>query len=150
MGYRCPVCDDPQADGVHLANHLALTAMVRGGDHEAWLDEHIPGWAELGETELAAELTEKAEDADYPQIFEDTTDHSHDHGHGDESHEHKTQREGADRAQKDSLPPGTEIPEATLDEDATEILEEAREMTRKRREEEGDRSEETVEDSETE
>lgn len=135
MGYRCPVCEDPQADGVHLANHLALTSMVRGGDHEAWLDEHVPGWAELGETELATELTGKAEDADYPQIFEDTTEHSHDHD---------TQRQKTDGTSTDSLPPGTDIPEPALDDDAADILEEAREITRKRR------AEEAVEDSETE
>ena len=41
MGYACPVCDHPQADARHLANHLAFTALARGGDHEAWLDDAV-------------------------------------------------------------------------------------------------------------
>ena len=38
MGYACPVCEDPQSDATHLANHLAFTAMLRGGEHGEWLD----------------------------------------------------------------------------------------------------------------
>jgi len=118
MGYSCPVCGDPQADDVHLANHLAFTAIARGGDHGAWLDEHVPEWGGMDEAGLADAVTEHAEETEYPQVFEDTTD-EHDHGHG-----------GAD------LPPGTEqrTPDGSLDAEAEEILAEAREMTRKRRE----------------
>ncbi|PSP70281.1 hypothetical protein BRC79_02495 [Halobacteriales archaeon QH_8_67_27] len=53
MGYACPVCDDPQADAEHLANHLAFTAMLRGDGHEAWLDDHVDDWADLAPEELA-------------------------------------------------------------------------------------------------
>ncbi|MEF8838655.1 MAG: DUF5810 domain-containing protein [Haloarculaceae archaeon] len=73
MGYACPVCGDPQADAGHLANHLAITAIARGGDHEAWLEEHVPDWTDRGEDTLATALSEQASEADYPQIFEDTT-----------------------------------------------------------------------------
>jgi len=116
MGYSCPVCGDPQADDVHLANHLAFTAIARGGDHEAWLDESVPEWGGMGESELAEAVADHAEETEYPQVFEDTTG-GHDHG-------------GAD------LPPGTEqlTPDGSLDAEAKEILAEAREMTRKRRE----------------
>lgn len=112
MGFRCPVCGDPQADAGHLANHLAITAVTRGGSHEDWLDEHVPDWEELGEAGLAEEVHELADDAEYPQVFEDTTgqdlgasegtghgDHTgHDHGdpsthdHGDHTgHDHGNQ-----------------------------------------------------------
>lgn len=121
MGYSCPVCGDPQADGVHLANHLAITAMTRGGDHEQYLDEHVPDWQELGEEGLAAELAEAADETEYPQVFEDTTpDHSHDHDHS------------GDRTAQDSIPFETELPDGD-DEEATEIVEEAMELTRERR-----------------
>jgi hypothetical protein len=106
-GYACPVCDDPQADIGHLANHLAFTAMLRKEAHADWLDEHVPAWNEYDEAELSAALeehTDHLEERDYPQVFEDTTgsdgsagrddpaersgalfddggDHGHDHGH---------------------------------------------------------------------
>jgi hypothetical protein len=76
-GYACPVCDAPQADIGHLANHLAFTAMLRDDGHGDWLDERVPDWADRGEADLAAELGEHADDLekqDYPQVFEDTTD----------------------------------------------------------------------------
>jgi len=116
MGYSCPVCGDPQADDVHLANHLAFTAMLRGGEHEQWLDEHAPDWGQLDDDGLAEIVVEHAEETEYQQVFEDTT--GHDHG----------------REQTGSLPGGAEIPSGELDAEASEILTEAREMTRERRE----------------
>lgn len=128
MGYSCPVCEDPQADGVHLANHLAITAMTRGGDHEEFLDEHVPEWQELGEDELAERLQGAADETEYPQVFEDTTGgHDHDHDHtGSPQRGHGS---GAD-----SIPFDTEIPDAPSDDEAGEIIEEAMELTRKRQE----------------
>ena len=126
MGYSCPVCSDPQADGVHLANHLAITALTRGGDHEEYLDEMVGDWRELSEEELAEVVVEEAEQADYPQVFEDTTgghDHSHDHQGGAES-----------------IPIETEMPDG--DEDTEEVLQEAMEMTQKRRENASDETDE--------
>jgi len=72
MGYACPVCSDPQADRGHLANHLAFTAMLGDDDHEAWLEEHAPGWETMGEAELADHLVELVEETSFPQLFEDT------------------------------------------------------------------------------
>ncbi|WP_276258656.1 DUF5810 domain-containing protein [Haloglomus litoreum] len=116
-GYACPVCEDPQADIGHLANHLAFTAMLRNEAHADWLDEHVPGWTDHEEAELSAALedhTDRLEERDYPQVFEDTTgndgsagrddpaersgalfddggahghDHGHDHGQG-HGHQH--------------------------------------------------------------
>ena len=113
MGYECPVCTDPQADAGHLANHLAFTAMTSGGDHEAWLDERVPGWDQLGEAELAAEVTDHAEEAEFPQVFEESgveeQGHSHDH----------------------DLPPGADQPEGRdLSDDDAEVLAEARDLTK--------------------
>lgn len=93
MGYACPVCGTPQADARHLANHLAFTAMLHGEGHEAWLDEHAPDWETAGEATLASRVVDLAEDADYPQVFEDTTgraDAGDEHGHGNaHAHEHE-------------------------------------------------------------
>jgi hypothetical protein len=118
MGYACPVCDDPQADDVHLANHLAFTAMTGGDDHEAWLDERVPDWGQLGEAELSTEVVEYAEETEFPQVFEDTVDrsgdgHGHDHGHGDLP-------QGGDRHRGSNA----------LSDHDSEVLAEARDLTR--------------------
>jgi hypothetical protein len=142
MGYACPVCSDPQADATHLANHLAFTALARGGDHEEWLDEHVPDWESMGEDTLGDELAGMAEEADYPQVFEDTTDqghgHAHDHEHTHDSaggHDPTRGMEGVSDAML------AEAEEALADEDAPDtenVLAEARELTRQRREGGGD------------
>jgi len=121
MGYACPVCDDPQADDVHLANHLAFTAMTGGDDHEAWLDERVPDWGQLGEDELSTEVVEYADETEFPQVFEDTVDrsgdgHSHDHEHG---HGHDLPQ-GADRHRGSNA----------LSDHDSEVLAEARDLTR--------------------
>jgi len=72
MGYACPVCADPQADPGHLANHLAFTAMLGDADHEAWLDDHAPGWGEMGEADLAEAVVDHGAETEFPQVFEDT------------------------------------------------------------------------------
>lgn len=169
-GYACPVCDAPQADIGHLANHLAFTAMLRSDGHGDWLDERVPDWSELGEADLTAALREHAADldeAEYPQVFEDTTgdaveggrdaadqrsgalfdDHSgHDHGHQhahDQGHAHDGATGGPvpDGAETGSLP-GGELP----DEDREAIIEEAREMTRELRGGRGDDASEAADD----
>jgi len=126
MGYECPVCATPQADASHLANHMAFTAVLGDEEHEAWLDEHAPGWSEAGEAELAPRVAEHAPEGEFQQVFEDTaggledeatTDppekrsgalfddegdhghgggHAHDHGH-DHHHGHGIRRD-PDRA----------------------------------------------------
>lgn len=102
MGFRCPVCSDPQADDRHLANHLAFTAVVRGGDHETWLDEHVSDWEQMDDEELASYVSELATSVEFPQIFEDTTDQSHTHhGYADVSNEFdEATRAAIERAQE--------------------------------------------------
>ncbi|MEZ3162523.1 DUF5810 domain-containing protein [Halorubrum sp. RMP-47] len=146
MGYACPVCDTPQRDGEHLAHHLAFTAMLHGGDHEAWLDDRVADWSEREPAGLAAEVTPHADDAEYEEVFEDTVprgrpdvgmgsggdagasnrdhDHApgHDHGHGS-GHDH-----GVDPAA--SRDAGVPDPESVDDPTVAEALREARELTR--------------------
>lgn len=127
MGYACPVCDVPQQDGEHLANHLAFTAMTHGGDHESWLDEHVPEWSSSGPAELAPRVTERAEEAPYETVFEDTV---HDHAGGahdrgspfDEDPTAGRNRVDADDARQRGA--------GALDAEAQAVLDEAREMTR--------------------
>jgi len=83
MGYACPVCETPQRDGEHLANHLAFTAMLRGGDHEAWLSETVPEWETATPEALADTVVDHAPAAEYDEVFEDTTTDGHDHDHGE-------------------------------------------------------------------
>jgi hypothetical protein len=154
-GYACPVCGDPQADAGHLANHLAFTAMLRADGHAAWLDEHVPDWADRGEADLADALRERddLEPREFPQVFEDTTgedatgrdapgarsgalfddtdDHGHDHQHG---HDERAGGPGG-------IPEGVDV--AGLDDELSEaeheaILEEARELTREMHESAGE------------
>jgi hypothetical protein len=148
MGYACPVCDDPQVDARHLANHLAFTAILGHEDHEAWLDEHTPGWADEGEAELADRVAEHAEERDYPQVFEDTTGHGHDHdaersgqlfeGEGHEGHDH-LEAERAGGTTDGQVP--HERAEVSPDGDTEAVLEEARELTREMLAEEADERE---------
>ena len=141
MGYACPVCSDPQADGGHLANHLAFTAMLGNDAHEAWLDEHVPGWGKMGETELADAATEEVETVEFPQVFEDTVGGLDDGGDppaersgalfDDAGHDH------ADRAHADRMRDRGGAGEPT-DEETAAILEEARKMTRRMLEDDGE------------
>ena len=140
MGYACPVCEDPQSDATHLANHLAFTAMLRGGEHGEWLDDHVPGWGDLDETELGERVAEHAEETAFPQVFEDTTDrgpgsHGHDHDHGEGGHSHADSHgTGGGHTDPGDLPAGADaFADEALDEEAREAIAEAREMTRKRR-----------------
>ncbi|MEF8782525.1 MAG: DUF5810 domain-containing protein [Haloarculaceae archaeon] len=124
MGYACPVCGDPQADADHLANHLAFTALIRGGDHEVWLDEHVPDWETHDEASLGERVARDAEETEFPQVFEDTTggQTADDHAHGHPS---------------EGQPPGdtrTQMDDGALSEDTADVLAEARELTRKRHE----------------
>lgn len=123
MGYACPVCSDPQADAKHLANHLAFTALVRGGDHEAWLDERVPGWAERGEDDLADAVVDYAEEEEFPQVFEDTT------GAGEHDHERSGKLFEDDRRGGRQQPPGRQPAGRVSDEETATIVEEARELT---------------------
>ena len=155
MGYACPVCDTPQRDGEHLAHHLAFTAMLHGGDHESWLDDHAPDWSDREPAGLAAEVTPHADDAEYEEVFEDTVARGrpdvgmgsgaaspgHDHGHA--GHDHGRGNHG------DSNPsPGAGVPdpESVDDPEVAEALREARELTRQAREGDGDDSDDSPTD----
>lgn len=146
MGYVCPVCEDPQADGEHLANHLAFTAVLGDDAHEAWLDEHAPDWGDRDPAALAERVVDHADETDYPQVFEDTTDghdhdphgrHDHRHGgrdHGDDGHDHG--RAPGASALDDAAPGGVADVDERLadgDVDPADVLAEARELTRERR-----------------
>lgn len=137
QGYACPVCEAPQPDATHLANHLAFTALLRGGDHESWLDEHAPGWGESGAEALAARVVDHVEETEFDAVFEDTTGaepHGHDHGHGPE---HGTgQGPGDDRG--DVPYPGMDPSAGRRRRDPSdavtrEVLAEARELTEQMR-----------------
>jgi len=105
MGYECPVCASEEADDEHLANHVAFTALVRGGDHEAWLDEHVPDWADRDPESLAPDVTEHATETETEM---EAASEPHDHG----------------------TPAVERTGEADLSGDAAEMLEEAQELTR--------------------
>lgn len=112
MGYACPVCDVPQRDGKHLANHLAFTALLRHEDHETWLDDHVDGWSELNAPELADRVVDHADERDFEEVFEDTTDgHDHPHEHA-QGHSSPAIRQGGN-----------------LDGETQQVLREAQELT---------------------
>lgn len=158
MGYECPVCATPQADARHLANHMAFTAVLGDEAHEAWLDEHAPGWGEAGEAELAPRIAEHAPEREFPQVFEDTAggleeeedptdppeersgalfedeEHSYSHTHT-HTHDHGDDHEHGDRTAHLG---GAGVDPESLDAETREVLEEARELTREMLAEEGE------------
>ena len=122
MGYACPVCDVPQRDAEHLANHLAFTAMLHGGDHEAWLDDHVPEWSARGPAELAESVCELADEAEYDEMFEHTVGRQA-HG-GDSPFDDHEQTRGPPVA-------GSGFDTDAADPETREVLAEARELTRR-------------------
>jgi hypothetical protein len=105
MGYACPVCESPQVDGRHLANHVAFTALTGDDAHERWLAETVPGWGEMGENELADALLAHATETEVADGFDDQGGTAP-----------AVDRQG--------------VPSPDLDGDAASILAEAREYTR--------------------
>jgi len=172
MGYACPVCGDPQADGEHLANHLAFTAVLGDAGHEDWLDEHVPDWGDTDPPELAERVTDHAEKREFPQVFEDTTG-GPDHGegrHGHDTHAHGQGGRGRGQGGRvdghggSSLPDGVapggvadpsdlfDESESASDEserDPSDVLAEARELTERRRTDDDEETEGAEGESET-
>ena len=111
MGYACPVCEIPQQDETHLANHLAFSAMLGREGHEEWLDEHVPDWEGMGPEELGERAATFATEEEFETVFEDTTG-----SHG-----------GAGRFE-DAVPP--QRGRQAMGGDASEVLAEAEAMTR--------------------
>ncbi|NIB98376.1 DUF5810 domain-containing protein [Halobacterium sp. R2-5] len=107
MGYECPVCGVEEADGEHLANHLAFTALVRGGDHESWLDETVPDWEDRDPESLAPDVTPHATETETETVTEE-------HGH--------------------EMPAVERTGNADLSGEAAAILDEAQELTEQLRE----------------
>jgi len=130
MGYACPVCSTPQADQRHLADHLAVTAMVHGDDHEEWLDEHVPDWSSMGPADLGPLVAEHAIEPEYDAVFEDTTDG---HDGGPDPHDHRGV--SGDRLEDHLAREGHRGPggRGDLTDEQRAILEAAREMTREMR-----------------
>ncbi|MBZ6494491.1 DUF5810 domain-containing protein [Natrinema longum] len=79
MGYACPVCAVEEADAVHLANHLAITASLGREEHREWLAEHAPDWGECTPEELGEIVSPHATEIDTPEF--EAGSHGHDHGH---------------------------------------------------------------------
>ncbi|MFQ3475278.1 hypothetical protein HKK80_03315 [Halonotius sp. F2-221B] len=125
MSYLCPVCAAPFGGGEPLADHLAVTAILHGGDHEAWLDDTVTDWDGLSRDTLGDRVVDHAE----------TTD---DHEHvGDHSHSGPSEHSHSDPEPASGLPNGIDseasarnAADSTLDADAQAIIEEARELTR--------------------
>ncbi len=70
MGYECPVCATPQADRRHLADHLAVTAVTHGDEHEDWLDEHVPDWEHRSPRSLGEAVVEFAAETASDRAFD--------------------------------------------------------------------------------
>ncbi len=127
MGYACPVCDYLQADAVHLANHLAFTALLRGGDHEQWLDDHVPEWESHGESWLAERVVDHAEETDRPDIPDSPDARAHQHREKRASDSRPEQ--AIEGARPDPAPESDEV---------QEVLRRARELTKERRRDESE------------
>lgn len=145
MGYLCPVCEEPFADSSQCANHLAVTAILHGGDHETWLAETVEtalqqddsaddsptapvdGWESVPREELAALVAEHATETP-------DDDQPGDHAGQPRSVDRPTGHHEQTASPVDgpaSQPPPTDPTAAVdgLDADAREILREARELT---------------------
>jgi hypothetical protein len=126
MAYRCPVCDALQPDGEHLANHLAITAMLDREDHAAWLADYAPEYGDMGPGELAAAITPHVESVELEDdgaasgsTLQDATTPQD----GTQPFEHAVGRQ-AGPGRTSSRQSGGE-----LDPDTQAVLEEARELT---------------------
>lgn len=115
MGYACPVCDTEEADAVHLANHLAITASLGRENHREWLEEHAPDWGDCTPEELGERVSPHAREIDTPEF--DGTGHDHDPGRPD------SLEQGIARQ---SSQPGR----GSMTTEAENVLQEAAELTR--------------------
>ena len=109
MGYLCPVCAEPFESGAALANHLAVTAILHGEDHEACLEREFADWASLPRAELAEAVRDMAA----------PTDDDHGHPGGD----HRT----VDGVETEAAGVAAEL--ASLDAEGKAVLREAQALT---------------------
>ncbi|WP_337652781.1 DUF5810 domain-containing protein [Halomontanus rarus] len=138
-GYACPVCDEQQADAVHLANHLAITASLGRQDHLQWLEEYAPDWADCGPEELGEQVVEYALEVETPEFEGSAGGHSHGHSQGRPSFENELARQTSQPGRGGAAMSG----------DTGRILEEAREMTAQMYEDEEGNEDEEASDSES-
>ncbi len=110
MAYVCPVCTALQADGEHLANHLAFTALLHDDDHADWLDDHVGDWTQRDPQSLASVVVDHAEEV------------ADQNGSADHAHQTPPQLE-------DTLRRHTGTGRTASDPETTRILAEARELT---------------------
>jgi hypothetical protein len=114
MGYLCPVCEEPFGGAASLTDHLAVSAILHGEDHETWLVDTVDDWDSIPRTELADTLAGRAAETD------------DDHEHPGEAHAGHDHRMGHPKRPSPERPG----PEADrLDADATAILREAQALT---------------------
>ena len=141
MGYLCPVCEEPFADSQSCANHLAVTAILHGESHEAWLDETVEAradesvdWESIPRADLAALVADHADE---------TEEHEHpgDHTHPTDQLHTANQSAGGPLDQPAGLEPTAAV--EGLDADAQAILREARELTERMAHRSADESEES-------
>ena len=116
MGLACPVCDVPHPDGEHLADHVAITATTRDGDHRAWLAEHAPDWESMTRTELGELVADRAEEIDSLDLHEEVEKHQS-QGHTHDGFPEHAASDGP----------------APLDEEARAIIAEAQKMAERTR-----------------
>lgn len=137
MGYVCPVCEAPQADGRHLADHLAFTAILGDDEHEAWLDDHAPDWPDADPSDLAGEVTPLAAETEYPRVFEDATGTASRHGQGTDGDgsgpRTRTPAETVRDAPAGAGDPASRPGDGAADRDVRDVVATARELTRRRR-----------------
>ncbi|MCU4927018.1 DUF5810 domain-containing protein [Halobacteria archaeon AArc-dxtr1] len=131
MGYACPVCDVQEADAVHLANHLAVTASLGREEHRSWLDDHAPDWQGCSPAELGEIVAEYADEVETPEF---------ERGPGRSPSIDAAHQRGSERPHPES--------DTDLDPEAAAVLEEARELTRQRQSADGSGT--TVSDADTE
>ncbi len=137
MGYECPVCGTPQADRRHLADHLAVTALTHGDDHETWLANTVPDWEDRSPAALGRAVADHATETEYDAVFENTVGTRGDHGHGHDN-DHATGRLG------DAVAGGEDRGQSDRTAESHEVVEEARELTREMLRDEGTTDEEAI------
>jgi hypothetical protein len=129
MAYRCPVCDNPETDAEHLANHLAFTAVIRGDGHEAWLDEHVPEWGEENPETLAPKVAQAVPEVNVPE-FDDDDHGGHDHGARLEDElANQGSHRGPGAAGASDAAGASAGGRGDLSEEAAGVMQEARELT---------------------
>ena len=132
MSYLCPVCAAPFGGGKPLADHLAVTAILHGGDHETWLNDTVADWASLSRADLGERVVDHAGTADDHEHIGEHSHSDHEHSHSDHEHSH------SDPEPASGLPNGIDAAgsrreaggNTAVEADAQAIIDEARELTR--------------------